>query len=628
VIPRGLAGIALAVAALAVLSLYRETLGFPISYLALLTTMLFWITQATSWNILSGYSGYFSFGQAAYVGVGAYTTAVLFGRHEVDFYLTVVIAAALCALLALGMGFVAFRLRSLRGEIFALLTLAVPFILAALARINNAIDGGQGVVVGIPAFPTQLGLLQDFLYLASLIVAGVAVAVAFVMAHTRSGRALASIRDAEDVAEALGVATFRYKLQALVASAVIGGVGGSVFALQIGFVTVESVFSLTVPLFVIVMSVLGGRTHWSGPLIGAVLVVLLQDRLTALGLTGWPLIVLGAVLVVLVVVAPDGLYVRLRNQWPGTLIAFGLVTAALWAGGIEEPLDAILIGMLTGTAVALSPLRRRARAVAPPRAETAPSTKDDLPSPVDAAGPVLVECRNLTRHFGGVRAVVDLTVEIREGELVGLVGPNGSGKTTLVNLLAGSLRPTSGRILIAGRDTTTLPPHRIAHAGVARTYQIPRPFASMTVRDNVAMAVMFGRVSRQLAHARRVAVEHLAVVGLDHLADAYPSALNLHQRQLLEMARALATAPKVLLLDEALAGLNPAEIDNAVAVIRRIHANGVSIVIVEHLLRVVKALSTRVVVLDRGSCLADGDPKTVLADPAVVAAYLGRRAHA
>jgi ABC-type branched-subunit amino acid transport system ATPase component len=224
--------------------------------------------------------------------------------------------------------------------------------------------------------------------------------------------------------------------------------------------------------------------------------------------------------------------------------------------------------------------------------------------------------------------VADLTFQLREGELVALVGPNGSGKTTLVNLLTGSLRPTSGRVIVAGRDTTNLPPHRIAHAGVARTYQIPRPFASMTVRDNVAMAVMFGRVPGQLAPARRVAAEHLAVVGLGHLADAYPSALNLHQRQLLEMARALATAPKVLLLDEALAGLNPAEIDNAVAVIRRVQATGVSIVIVEHLLRVVKALATRVVVLDRGTCLADGDPETVLADPAVVAAYLGRRAHA
>lgn len=623
-IPRGLAGIALAVAALATLSLYRETLGFPLAYLALLTTMLFWVTQATSWNILSGYSGYFSFGQAAYVGVGAYTTAVLFGRHGVDFYLTVAVSGLLCAVLALGMGLVAFRLRSLRGEIFSLLTLAVPFILAALARITDEIDGGQGVPVGIPPFPAQLGLPQDFLYLASLIVAGLAVAVAFVMARTRSGWALASIRDAEDVAEALGVATFRYKLQALVASAVIGGVGGSLFALQIGFVTVDSAFGLNVPLFVIVMSVLGGRTHWAGPLIGAVLIVLLQDRLTALGLTGWPLIVLGIVLIVLVVAAPDGLHARLRTRWAASLIAFGAVTAALWAF-VDEPLDAILLGMLAGTALALWP-RRRPRVEAPSR--PASSTQDEMPSPVDDVGPVLVECRSLTRTFGGVRAVVDLSLEIREGEIVGLVGPNGSGKTTLVNLLSGSLHPTSGRVLIAGRDVTTLPPHRIAHAGVARTYQIPRPFASMTVRDNVAMAVMFGRVPGRLAHARRVATEHLAVVGLEHLADAYPSALTLHQRQLLEMARALATAPKVLLLDEALAGLNPAEIDNAVAVIRRVHATGVSIVLVEHLLRVVKALATRVIVLDRGSCLADGDPETVLADPAVVAAYLGGRAHA
>jgi branched-chain amino acid transport system permease protein len=578
-IRRGVLGIALAVAALCTLSLYRETLGFPIANLALLTTMLFWITQATSWNILSGYSGYFSFGQAAYVGVGAYTTAVLFGRHQVDFYLTVLIAAGLCAVLALGMGVLAFRLRSLRGEIFALLTLAVPFILAALARVNGAIDGGQGIIVAIPDFPASLGRFQDFLYLVNLAVAGIAVAVAFVMAHSRSGWALASIRDSEDVAEALGVATFRHKLLALVASAVIGGIGGSVFALQIGFVTVDSVFSLTVPLFVIVMSVLGGRTHWFGPVIGAVLVVLLQDRLTALDLIGWQSVILGAVLILMILVAPDGLAARVRA------------------------------------------LRRPARP-APAR----PADVDIPASPVDDR--VLVECRDLTRRFGGVHAVDGLTLEIREGELVGLVGPNGSGKTTLVNLLTGGLRPTSGSIHLAGKDITGLPPHRIAHVGVARTYQIPRPFASMTVRDNVAMAVMFGRVPHTIADARRIAERHLAMVDLAHLAAARPAELNLHQRQSLEIARALATAPKLLLLDEALAGLNPAEIDNAVEVIRRIHASGMTIVIVEHLLRVVNALATRLIVLDRGTLLADGEPRTVLRDPAVVRAYLGRRAHA
>jgi branched-chain amino acid transport system permease protein len=241
---------------------------------------------------------------------------------------------------------------------------------------------------------------------------------------------------------------------------------------------------------------------------------------------------------------------------------------------------------------------------------------------------VLVECEGVARYFGGVRALEDVTLRIRAGELVGLVGPNGSGKTTLVSMLAGTLRPTKGTIRIAGQDTAGLPPHRVAHAGVARTYQIPRPFASMTVRDNVAMAIMFGREPHSLPQARLAADEHIGFVGLGHLAGALPAALNLHQRQLLEIARALATRPRVLLLDEALAGLNPAEIDSAVEVVRRIQQTGTAIVIVEHLLRVVNQLATRIVVLDRGTCLADGDPRTVMNDPAVVRAYLGKRAHA
>ncbi|HZN75272.1 MAG TPA: branched-chain amino acid ABC transporter ATP-binding protein/permease [Micromonosporaceae bacterium] len=623
---RGLIGIPLAVALLAALSLYRETIGFPLFYLGLLTTMLFWVTQATSWNILSGYSGYFSFGQAAYVGVGAYTTAVLFGRHGVNFYLTILVAAALCAVLGLAMGALAFRLRALRGEIFALLTLAVPFILAALARINPAIDGGQGIIVSIPEYPEGIGLFQDYLYLATLLVAGAAVFAAYAIRQSRFGWALSAIHDAEDVAEGLGVATFRYKLQALVASAVIGGVGGSIFALQIGFVAVDSVFQLTVPLFVIVMSVLGGRTHWIGPVIGVVFVVLVQDRLTASGLGRWQLIALGAILAALVVVAPDGIYARLKAR-PLLAAAVAVpITAVVWL--VAQPLDGMLAGLLAATAIALWPARRRP----PPSVDRGVVDTDRSPIRVDKSSSdgeeAVVECRGVTKYFGGVRALEGVDFTIREGEIVGLVGPNGSGKTTLVSLLAGSLRPTRGTIRIAGQDLAHLPAHRVAHAGVARTYQIPRPFASMTVRDNVAMAVMFGRSPLPLGTARREAQRPLDVVGLGALADAYPSALNLHQRQLLEMARALAADPKVLLLDEALAGLNPAEIDNAVQVVRRVHASGVSIVIVEHLLRVVKALATRIVVLDQGSCLADGDPTEVLADPAVVRAYLGRRAHA
>jgi branched-chain amino acid transport system permease protein len=190
------------------------------------------------------------------------------------------------------------------------------------------------------------------------------------------------------------------------------------------------------------------------------------------------------------------------------------------------------------------------------------------------------------------------------------------------------MRPTHGVIRIVGHDIAGLAPHRVAHAGVARTYQIPRPFASMTVRDNVAMAIMFGRSPRTIGGARAAAQEFLDFVGLAHLADAFPGETNLHERQLLEMARAIASSPKVLLLDEALAGLNPAEIDSAVEVVRRIHRSGITIVIVEHLLRVVNQLATRVVVLDRGRLLADGTPQNVMREPAVVSAYLGKQADA
>jgi branched-chain amino acid transport system permease protein len=251
---------------------------------------------------------------------------------------------------------------------------------------------------------------------------------------------------------------------------------------------------------------------------------------------------------------------------------------------------------------------------------------------VPAAGPdadrrTVLEVRAVARYYGGIHAVEDVSLSVSGGELVGLVGPNGSGKTTLVNLIAGTVRPSRGTVLVGGRDTRRLSPHRIAHAGVARTYQIPRPFDSMTVLDNVAMAGMFGRRRLSLDQARREAAGHLATVALDRHAGAYPAGLNLHQRQLLEMARAIGSQPQVLLLDEALAGLNPAEIDDAAQVIRRISGSGVTIVIVEHLLRVLNQLATRLVVLDRGRLLADGDPPAVLADPQVVRAYLGRQAH-
>ena len=191
----------MAIALLAVLPFVRESLGLTGFYIVILYTIFFWTAQATSWNVLSGYAGYFSFGQGAFVGVGAYTAAVLSGRNEVDYFVTIPVAGALGVVLALAIGAVAFRLRSFRGEIFALLTLAVPFILASIARLNTRIDGGQGIIVPSPEYPDVLGDFQDFLYLLNLAIAGLAVGIAYAIQNSRFGWALAAVRDAEDVGE-------------------------------------------------------------------------------------------------------------------------------------------------------------------------------------------------------------------------------------------------------------------------------------------------------------------------------------------------------------------------------------------------------------------------------------------
>jgi branched-chain amino acid transport system permease protein len=484
------------------------------------------------------------------------------------------------------------------------------------------------------------------LYLVSLAVAFLAIGTAFVMQHSRAGWALFSIHDAEDVAEGLGVPTFRYKMLAIGLSGLLGGLAGSAFALQIGFVTVESVFGLEIPLFVIVMSVLGGRSHWLGPPLGALVIVTIEDRLSSSGFEGWSLIILGTILVVLVVLAPEGLLARLRSRGRAVAVGFAVpfvgLAVADWGDGL---IDWLAAGMVVATVLAFVPVpaglpglrrRRPEPAVLGVPIHAGASAGQEAPVEVAPAAaatvrgePVpVIEVVDVAKHYGGVHALDGVSLTVYEGELVGLVGPNGSGKSTLIGLLAGRLSPTRGTIRIAGQPTGSLPPHAVAHLGIARTYQIPRPFESMTVRDNVAMAIMFGREAATLATAREQADEHLAFVGLDRRADSRPAGINLHERQLLEMARALATKPRVLLLDEALAGLNPAEIDQAVAVVRRIHDAGVTIVIVEHLLRVVNQLSTRMLVLDNGRLLAEGAPATVMGDPAVVRAYLGRHASA
>ena len=220
-----------------------------------------------------------------------------------------------------------------------------------------------------------------------------------------------------------------------------------------------------------------------------------------------------------------------------------------------------------------------------------------------------------------------MSLELREGEILGLVGPNGSGKSTLVNAISGFYRPDAGRILLRDDDLATMAAHRIARLGVARTDQIPRPFARLSVLENVSLAAMFGAAASDPARARREARAVLEFVGLAARAEVLPPQLNLHQRKFLELARALAAGPRVVLLDEVLSGLTPAEIAGAVALVRAIRDRGTSVVFIEHNMRAVLELVDRLVVLNHGEVLAAGAPREVMRDPSVVAAYLGT-AHA
>ena len=233
----------------------------------------------------------------------------------------------------------------------------------------------------------------------------------------------------------------------------------------------------------------------------------------------------------------------------------------------------------------------------------------------------LLEVERLTKGFGGVLAVSDVSLTLEAGELLGVMGPNGSGKTTLFNLIAGALRPDRGRIRFQGHDIAGLSPHRVCARGVARTFQLVRPFAGLSALDNVRVGCLYGR--RRGAGARTEALRLLALVGLEDRAATPAAALTLMDRKRLELARALATGPDLLLLDEFMAGLNPTETAAAMGLIRRLVANGLSVLMVEHIVWALMDLARRIVVLSAGEKIADGPPAAVAADSRVVDVYLG-----
>jgi branched-chain amino acid transport system permease protein len=557
-------------------------LKLPAFYESFLYLVFFWISLATSWNILSGYAGYFSFGHAAFFGAGVYTTATFTTAFNVPFLLSLPAAGLVAALLGSVIAAVVFRVRGVRGELFGLLTLAVTFVLSTIA-LNTRLDGGPGVFLAAVPVPTAFGTPATTLYHLALAVAFVSVFAALAIYRSRWGMGLFAIRDDEDVAEVLGVPTYRYKLVAFALSCFIAGLIGGIHAMFVTYVTVAETFAVGLAVDAIMMAALGGTRFWYGPALGAVIITTLTQSLTGGESAVLNRALIGAILIAVIVFLPNG-------------VAGGLQRRFRWAA----PASA---GARTSPTVA--PVTER------------------LATPASAAAAPLLGCVEVKKAFRGLQALAGVTLDVRAGEILGLIGPNGSGKSTLINVVSGYYRVDGGQILLDGRDIARVHAHRIAGLGLARTYQIPRSFHRLSVLDNVALAAMFGG-GHGRATGRSLGRAWLAFTGLEAKADALPGELNLLERKFLDLARALASEPRLVLLDEVLSGLTPAQMTDALGLVRRIRERGTTVVFVEHIMRAVLDLADRVVVLSGGRVIAEGAPRQVMRDPDVVRAYLGK----
>lgn len=547
----------------------------------------YWVLIA-GLNLVVGFTGQLSVGHVGLLAIGAYAFAILAGRIGFEPFAALVAAGGLGGISGLLLGLPSLRLP---GFYFAMATLAFALIVGEISLAASALTGG-GAGLAVPAFPAPFANAAGFYWLVAMVAAGVTL-LSWNVARMMWGRAMIALRDSEIAAAAFGVSPFRVKLVVFAASGVTAGLGGALFAALQSYITPDTfVFDLGLLFFVCI--VIGGRGGILGPFLGTVVLVALPELVAPLAQLGT--VFYGVLLLLVVQLMPEGI---------GSLL--------------------VRLGMRPR----LEPGPAETRRIVPDAASW------HAPGSPCEAGETL-RAHRLGKHFGGVTALDDVSLELRSAEIHGLIGPNGSGKTTLLNLLSGFYQADQGSLHLGTQDLRGLPGQARAALGIARSFQTPRLLPSLSVRDNamlggwsatragfLATALALPRAREEERALRADAGMALRAVGLAAIHDRRAALLGHAEQRFLEIARALVLRPRFLLLDEPAGGLTPEEIMALADLLSALRETGIGVLVVEHHTDFVFRISDRVTALHLGRVLASDRPAEVRAAPEVIRVYLG-----